>query len=73
MLRRLPLLRTEGLPGSQRVLLPAINELRPFTPPCPLEQPVTDPLSRPPDYSAYGIKSGLAAGENALGTAGLAA
>ena len=42
------LLRTEGLPGCQGVVLPTIDELRPFTPLCLLEQPVTDPFALGP-------------------------
>jgi len=45
LLRRLLLLRPEGLPGSQGVLLPSINELRPLTPPRLLEYPVANPFA----------------------------
>jgi hypothetical protein len=49
LLRRLLLLRTEGLPVSQRVLLPSINVLRSLAPLGLLENPVADPLALCPN------------------------
>jgi hypothetical protein len=44
-LLRLLLLRTEDLPGSQRILLPSIGEVRALAPLRLLEQPIADPFA----------------------------
>ena len=45
LLYRLLLLRPEDPPSRQGVLLPSINQPRALTPPCLLEDPVTDPFA----------------------------